>query len=94
MGSELEIISQENFEENFSSGQITYTENAVFVSTYINDMPVDINYVLINDTLLESSIDITNAIVNSPYGIEGFLQGIPAKGINSIIQKQYYDKSR
>ena len=91
LGNELEI--QDNFEENFP-GQITYTENAVFVSTYINDMPVDINYVLINDTLLETSIDITHAIVNSPYGIEGFLQGIPAKGINSIIQKTYYDKSR
>ena len=53
------------------------------------------NYVLINDSLLESSTDITEVILqNFSDGIQGYLQGKPAKGINSIIQKQYYDKSR
>ena len=95
LGSELEIISQENFEENFSSGQITYTENGVIISTSIDDIPYTSNYVLINDTLLESSIDITEVVLmNFSDGIEVFLQGIPAKGINSIIQKKYYDKLR
>ena len=95
LGSELQIISQQNFEENFSSAQITYTENGVVLSNNIDNISYTMNYILINDTLLESSVDITEVILmNFTDGIEGYLQGIPAKGINSIIQKVYYDKLR
>ena len=96
----FEITSQEDFEENYSSfDQLTYTESGFILSTNIDidEMPFTYttNYVLINDSLLESSTDITEVILqNFSDGIQGYLQGKPAKGINSIIQKQYYDKSR
>ena len=96
----FEITSKEDFEENYSSfDQLTYTESGFILTSTIDidDMPFiyTTNYVLINNSLLESSNDITEFILlNFSDGIEGYLQGKPAKGINSIIQKQYYDKSR
>jgi len=96
----FEITSKEDFEENYSSfDQLTYTESGFILTSTIDidDMPFiySTNYVLINNSLLESSNDITEFILlNFSDGIEGYLQGKPAKGINSIIQKQYYDKSR
>jgi len=96
----FEITSQEDFEENYSSlDQLTYTESGFILSTNIDidEMPFTYttNYVLINDSLLEAFTDITEVILqNFSDGIQGYLQGKPAKGINSIIQKRYYDKSR
>ena len=90
----FEITSQEDFEENYSSfDQLTYTESGFILSTNIDidEMPFTYttNYVLINDSLLESSTDITEVILqNFSDGIQGYLQGKPAKGIKYLIIKE------
>ena len=88
----FEIISQASFEENFSNN-ILYTEDGFIISDYIYNIPFETNYVLINDSLLEASANVTEVVLlYYPGEIENFVNA-PFNEIHSVINKRYLYKT-
>ena len=88
----FEIISQASFEENFSNN-ILYTEDGFIISDYIYNIPFETNYVLINDSLLEASANVTEVVLlYYPGEIENFVNA-PFNEIYSVVNKRYLYKT-